>query len=309
MRGRTPLVATALAALVVVGCGLGPGASTEGTATVTVTRDYGAVELRSAEVAEPTETDTVMRVLDREAEIETRYGGGFVQSIDGVAGGFDDARSFDWFFYVNGVESPSGAADTRVLGGDRIWWDHRDWTEAMRVPAVVGAWPEPFLQASAGADRLPVRVECAGDPGPCQATREALADEGVSAAVVDLGAERADSAMRIVVGPWAEIHDDAAARLIGQGPAASGVFARFAGERLETLDERGQAQAPAGLDAGILAATRDGDEPPTWVLTGGSPAGVAAAAELLDTEDLTDRYAVAIDGGEAIPLPVPRQGP
>ena len=90
-------------------------------------------------------------MLDREAEIETRYGGGFVQSIEGVAGGTEDGRRLDWFFYVNGIESPVGSAERRVAGGDRIWWDHRDWTDAMRVPAVVGSWPEPFLQSSAGS--------------------------------------------------------------------------------------------------------------------------------------------------------------
>ena len=63
---------------------------------------------------------------------------------------------------MNGIESPVGSAERPVAGGDRIWWDHRDWTDAMRVPAVVGSWPEPFLQASAGEERLPVRVECAG---------------------------------------------------------------------------------------------------------------------------------------------------
>ena len=32
------------------------------------------------------ESDTVMRLLDRNAEIETRYSGDFVEAIDGLAG-------------------------------------------------------------------------------------------------------------------------------------------------------------------------------------------------------------------------------
>ncbi len=128
--------------------------------------------------SDPPESETVMRMLDREAEIETRYGGGFVQSIEGISGSTDLGRTYDWFFFVNGVESAIGAAETEVRGGDRIWWDHRDWTEAMRVPAVVGSWPEPFLQASAGSDRLPVRVVCAGASAPCDAAEDALADAG-----------------------------------------------------------------------------------------------------------------------------------
>ena len=50
-------------------------------------------------------------MLDREAEITTRYGGGFVQSIDGLEGALDAGRSLDWFFFVNGIESSTGAAE------------------------------------------------------------------------------------------------------------------------------------------------------------------------------------------------------
>ena len=102
-----------------------------------------------------------MRVLDRNAEITTRYGGGFVQSIDGLEAEERVGRSSDWFFYVNGVESPVGAADYPLHGGEAIWWDYRDWSAAMRVPAVVGSWPQPFLGGYDGK-RHPVAVECLG---------------------------------------------------------------------------------------------------------------------------------------------------
>ena len=50
-----------------------------------MTRDYGAEKLRG-EQAELTESDSVLSVLDSSADVETRYGGGFVQSIDGISG-------------------------------------------------------------------------------------------------------------------------------------------------------------------------------------------------------------------------------
>src|SRR4051794_31861536 len=109
--------ATALAcAAAVAGCGLGPGASSSGTATLTVTRDFGSQTLLEASDENPPSSETVIRLLDDDADIATRYGGGFVQSIDGLAG----TGSSDWFFYVNGTESPVGAADVHVEGGDRI---------------------------------------------------------------------------------------------------------------------------------------------------------------------------------------------
>ena len=144
MRLRLPSAAAAvLCAAAVAGCGVGAGEDT-GTAELTVTRDYGAERLQSQEV-DLRESDTVLSVLDQSVEVKTRYGGGFVQSIDGLSGGSDDGRRSDWFFYVNGIESPVGAAEYAPGDGDRIWWDHHDWSTAMRVPAVVGSWPEPFV--------------------------------------------------------------------------------------------------------------------------------------------------------------------
>ncbi len=306
VRTLAPVLAATAAAVLGAGCGLGPGDSSEGEATLTVTRDYGAEELVDVARSDPPESETVMRMLDREAEIETRYGGGFVQSIEGISGSTDLGRTYDWFFFVNGVESAIGAAETEVRGGDRIWWDHRDWTEAMRVPAVVGSWPEPFLQASAGSDRLPVRVVCAGASAPCDAAEDALADAGVSAVVTDFGKEAEGASMRVIVGEWPKINSDQAARLIARGPDASGVFARAPGKEIELLNERGQVVRGG---EGLLGATRVGEAPPTWIATGTSPAGVLDAVSMLDSDQLEDRYAIGISDGVAVPIPVPEPAP
>ena len=304
-RTLAPVPAAMAAAAIGAGCGLGPGDATDGEATLTVTRDYGAEELLEATASDPPESETVMRLLDREAEIETRYGGGFVQSIEGISGSAAGGRTIDWFFFVNGVESSIGAADTTVRGGDRVWWDHRDWTAAMRVPAVVGSWPEPFLQASAGAERLPVRVICAGARPPCEAAEDALADSGVSAVVTPFGKEEPGRSIRLVVGEWSQIRSDPATRLIERGPAASGVFARASSDGIELLDEDGE---PAGEAAGLLAATRDGEDPPTWIATGTSADGVVDAVALLGGSETDNRYAVGVRDGAPVALPVPEGG-
>src|SRR5215208_7810508 len=163
--------AAALAcAVAVVGCGFGAGPSSSGTATLTVTRGYGSELLVEARDEDPPSSETVIRFLDSEADITTRYGGGFVQSINGISGGGEGGGS-DWFFYVNGVESPVGSADVRVEGGDRIWWDYRKWTAAMSVPAVVGSWPEPFAQAPLEHPK-PVDVVCLGAHPACELTAD-----------------------------------------------------------------------------------------------------------------------------------------
>jgi hypothetical protein len=129
MRGPGTAVALALlfAALAAAGCGLGPGSGVE-DAELTVTRDYGTVPVLQRRLGDLTESDTVMRALEGSAEITTRYGGGFVQSIEGLEAGRSGDSSLDWFFYVNGVESTIGAADFALHGGESIWWDYRDWS-------------------------------------------------------------------------------------------------------------------------------------------------------------------------------------
>ena len=103
-----------------------------------------------------------MRLLQRNYDVETRYGGGFVQEIDGVAGGREDGRRVDWFYYVNGIEAPVGAAERRRRRRRaRVVGPPRSGSAAQRVPAVVGSFPEPFASGLEGK-RFPVRLVCVG---------------------------------------------------------------------------------------------------------------------------------------------------
>jgi hypothetical protein len=303
MKGPGTAVALALlfAALAAAGCGLGPGKGLN-DAELTVTRDYGTVPVLHRQLGDLNESDTVMRALEDSAEITTRYGGGFVQSIEGLEAEESGDRSLDWFFYVNGVESTVGAADYPLHGGESIWWDYRDWGAAMRVPAVVGSWPQPFLDGYEGEAR-PVAVDCLGGGTAC-----AEVDERLEAAGVSVPSRPPSGAIRVLVGPWSRVRQEPAAAQIEDGLQASGVFAEFhrVGDsfRLTGLDQAGEDATEFGPDAGLVAATRRYEAPPVWLVTGASGAGVRAAAGLLDEEDLRDHYAVAVDGERETALPL-----
>jgi hypothetical protein len=140
-------------ALALAGCGFGPGQAREGKVQLSVTRDFGKTTLRSASQPKVRSSDTVMRLLQKHAKITTRYGGAFVQSIDGIAGNESGGRH-DWFYFVNGMEAPRGAAEYRLHDGDVLWWDYRDWgRRGQSVPVVVGAFPEPFVHGFGGKTR------------------------------------------------------------------------------------------------------------------------------------------------------------
>jgi Domain of unknown function (DUF4430) len=303
---RPAALAALLGALAapLAGCGAGPGRAPAGT-RLTVTQDFGAREQRELSAPKVSGQETVMRLLERNANVTTRFGGGFVQSIDGVAGGRRAGRPVDWFYYVNGVEASAGAAATRLHPGDRVWWDRHDWGAAMRVPAVVGAFPEPFVHGI-GGKRLPVRVECA-DTGAraCDRVARELVAQGVPAAKGGLRTAQVKKSLRVVVAPWAAARGEAGLRDIEDGPARSGVYARPTadGRRIRLLDATGRTTRTLGAGAGLVAATREGDDDPVWAVTGTDAAGVEAAASAFGVRTLERRFAVAVAGGRAIGLP------
>src|SRR3954447_5893747 len=247
------------------GCGAGAGSAPAGT-RLTVTQDFGSRAGRVFTAPKVSGQETVMRLLQRNAKVTTRFGGGFVQSIDGIAGGRRDGRPLDWFYYVNGIEASEGAGAMRLHPGDRIWWDRHDWGAAMRVPAVVGSFPEPFVHG-AGGRRLPVRVECTDPEAPaCDTVFKTLGALGVPAAKGGLRTAQTEQPLRVVVGPWRAARNELALRQIESGPARSGVYARPSadGRRIVTLDPRGRAAPTLTAGAGLGAAPPPG-EPPAGV--------------------------------------------
>ena len=295
-----------VAAVLLTGCGVGAGETTE-EVTLTVSRDFGRARLEPVKTDRAREGDTVMRLLQRDFDVKTRYGGGFVQEIDGISGGLERGRRVDWFYYVNGMEAGVGAGQRRVYPGDRIWWDHHDWSAAMHVPAVVGAFPEPFLSGEEGK-RLPVRLVClAGERRSCDEVQTRLEEAGVKAVSrAGLATSYGEKVLRILVGRWTALRGDLAADRLAEGPEASGVFARPSadGRRLDLLDAEGRVARSLTGGAGLVAATELPDTAPTWIVTGTDDVGVAAAAAALTEDALRDSFALAVDDGRGVPLPV-----
>ena len=303
IRLRAALGAAAVA-LACAGCGLGLGAG-PGTSSIslTVTRDFGSVPVRTVTAAHVPGSETVMRMLERSFSVTTRYGGGFVQSIDGLAPAGSD---HDWFYYVNGIEAPAGAAATAVHRGDHIWWDLHDYGATQTIPAVVGSFPEPFT-TGIGGKRYPTTLECAADVGAAcrQATTE-LDAQHVPLAGQLLGTGSGSDTLGVVVGTWSDLRPEIAAQLLAHGPGASGVYARFAdaGSALELLDPSGAVVRTLGPGAGLVAATGDSSQTPTWLITGTDAAGVIAAARALTPQALHDHFALAVEGGARFPVPL-----
>ena len=201
-----------LGAAVLAGCGA--SAHTKGDAKLWITRDRGAHVVLVRKVPAGV---SAMEALRRVARVDTRYGGRYVQSIDGVSGSLSKQR--DWFYFINGYEADRSAADYELHDGDVEWWDYRPWKGAMRVPVVVGAFPEPFKHGYDGNTRkativfqsaeLRREAEALGKMiGAKKLSSEELADANVlflTAADVPLSAttKGAGDPVRFVIGPTA----------------------------------------------------------------------------------------------------------
>lgn len=295
-------LAAALVAVGASGCGLGPGAGTSDV-SVAVSQAFGSQQLTSTTVTKVPGSETVMRLLQRAFHVSTRYGGGYVQSIDGHAA---DGGHHDWFYYVNGIQAPAGAASTAVHKGDRIWWDLHDWQASESIPAVVGSFPEPFVHGIAGK-RYPTTIECGtGVQRACAQVGDALSKVGIPGATQQFGTGSGVDSFGVLVATWAALRPALVSTLIDRGPGTSGVYARFTdgGRRLALLDPSGRVVRTLGPGAGLIAATAAPNQTPTWLVTGTDAAGVAAAAAALTPAALRNHFAVALAGQTVIPLPL-----
>lgn len=210
------MIRRALAALAVLtllaGCG-GAAGGKQGTAQLWVTRDRGAQLLVEAEVEAG---QTLMRALAAEADVETRYGGRYIQAVNGISGSLEDQR--DWFWFVNGYEGDRSAGAYRLRDGDIAWLDYRGWQREGEARVVVGAFPEPFVHGYAGETRPAVvrfegsrkratrfahtigadSIEPLGTPVPAGANVLELRD-GPNRAAAELLGETAGDPVRVVL--------------------------------------------------------------------------------------------------------------
>jgi hypothetical protein len=288
-----------LAALALAGCGIGLGPP---AVRLVVTRDFGSRVLSRSGPLKAGSNETVLGLLQAHDAVVAGASPYFVQSIAGVSAGREGASSERWFDYVNGVAAAKRLAKTTVDPGDHVWWDLNAATK--EVPAVVGSYPEPFLNGLEGK-RLPVRIECASASGSaCKTVISRLRALGVPAAVSAIGSGAAPETLRVMVAPWSGL-EGVLAEELERGPESSGVYARFSqrGRRLELLDQEGVATRTLASGAGLIAALLAPKEAPVWVITGTDEAGVDRAADALDEATLANRFAVALGPGGALALP------
>ena len=217
---------------------------------------------------------SVMDLLAGEAAVTRSYGGGFVQGIDGLeatGGGWGGGRQ-DWFYYVNGVFSPVGAADYILGPGDVVWWDYHHWSAGLVFPAVVGCFPEPFVNGFLGRGEGVMILCPAGYEDLARKLQESLLAAG--AGQVTLGepeeallVER--SCPTIVLGRWEELQEVGWLVELNRNHQRAGLSFHFTPYGLELVDYRGQVARRVEESAGVIGATGAGRRRSQPPLAGG----------------------------------------
>lgn len=308
---KVGVVSLIVSLLIILPCGCQSQTSGEIAVRVIVTQDFGS-ELLLDEPVVLDDGANALDALEKVATVETKYGGGFIEAINGIRSQYSQGKAKkDWFFYMNGMSANVGLMDYELYEGDVEHWDFHDWSFHAFVPATIGDFPQPFVGGYQGKN-LPTIV---------------VYDEGFRDAALDLAGELAKLGVQ-------DVRAQAANELSSQDKEHSnlmllgtedldliselnenrklGFYIHFEEGKVVVYDSRGN-KAQYESECGLIQATQNpwnskgigACENVVWMVSGTSESQVQNAIGILanDHEQFRYAYATVIVGGEVIRVP------
>jgi len=308
---KAGVVSLIVSLLAILPCGCQSQTSGEIAVRVIITQDFGN-ELLLDEPVILNSGASALDALERVAKVETKYGGGFIEAINGVRSQYSQTTvKKDWFFYMNGMSANVGLMDYELSEGDVEHWDFHDWSFHAFIPAIIGDFPQPFVGGYQGKN-LPTIV---------------VYDEGFRDAALDLAGELAKMGVQ-------DVRAQAANELSSQDKEHSnlmllgtedldliselnenrklGFYIQFEEGRVVVYDSQGN-KARYESECGLIQATQNpwnskgigACENVVWMVSGTSESQVQNAIDILanDHERFRYAYATVIVDGEVIKVP------
>lgn len=180
-----------IVAIILVATILNCSCSTENsniTATVVITRNLGSEIISPAQEVN-LNNGSAMDALKKTAKVETAYGGGFVQAINGIKNTSKEA----WFYYINGFLVNVGASAYQLQDGDVEQWDFHPYAGTMFIDALIGHFPQPFLNGYGGKLYPTVIVYQPGFESQAEALKDKLEELGVKDVAIKRSEELSQS--------------------------------------------------------------------------------------------------------------------
>jgi hypothetical protein len=283
------------------------------TVELVITRDFGQ-ELISEDRIKIGGDSTAIAVLQDGVEIETKYGGGFVNSINGISSQFEgnNGQKLDWFYYMNGMSCNIGASDYTVNLGDIEHWDFRNWGYYQMTPAIIGDFPQPFVNGFNGKVYPTTIVyeqpyqEAAGN------LMKGLLQTGVNTvSMIDISGlteqVKTNNNLILITGTGNTILEE-----LSKAQKKLGLYAYIENGGLILTDASGNKQE-LSPDSAVIEATQNPWNPAgtaagqnvLWIITGTNDAAVTDAVSILTTgfDDIKYSFAVALTGTDIIKIP------
>jgi len=278
-----------LESLIKTDSGEGKVLSQDNYCNLWVTTDFGRnVIYQDKVLVHPGEK--MIEVMRRNLQIETAYGGGFIKAINGQDSAYTDNNLFsrqrkDWFCWVNGILSAEGAANYSVTAEEVIWWDYHDWSGSYFTPAVVGAFPKPFIRGYGGSKVGTLIMYGEGQEDSAQQLKKCLAKQGSNKVSIlpyqdDLLNNR--DQITLVVGQWASLSRFSNLKSLLDRGNKAGLFARLQQNQVEALAVNGQVTTIYDQNSGAIMATATGmgDAFPLWLVLGMNETGLKNAVKV-----------------------------
>lgn len=297
-------------------CSAPPSEKEAGIITVRVvaTRNFGQ-ELIFDEVVEIEDGTCAMDALNQVADIETAYGGGFVNAINGIRSQYTGGRGAkeDWFLYVNGIQSNTGALDYELHDGDIQHWDFHDWSFHHFIPAIVGDFPEPFRHGYGGKTSSTI-IACADSlKEDAENLERRLVGLGVSNVSIkrlsELSENEKESCNLLLLGT----KDSEPLSELNQVWNRLGFFAHFENGNLVVLNTEGEVVTKCDAGVGLIQATQNPWNPKgigacenvVWLVSGTDETRVKDTIHALVNRYTEFQYAcaVVVANGEIIKVP------
>jgi hypothetical protein len=277
---------------------------------VVATEDFGARALLNEEIRVPSGT-SAMEALLRIAEVETRYGGGFVNAINGVRSQFPTKD--DWFIYVNGISINKGAGEYTLRDGDVVQFDLHDWHFRMFIPAIIGGFPASLLRGYEGQVRPTVIVYGEGLRDSAERLRNGLGELGlteVSIQSVDnlSKSDKQRSNLAVIATEECSLVSE-----LNRAWDRLGFFVHIEDGIMAVYDSTGESITEYEAGSGVIQSTQSPWNPKgigvcenvVWMISGTDEAGVRSAVDALidQHESFQFAFAAVIAEGQAIRVP------
>jgi hypothetical protein len=284
------------------------------SARIIVTRGFGEPAIVAETIAIGEDT-TALDGLQMVADVETKYGGGFVSSIEGISSKYEEANKTkeDWLFYINGISLSTGAGGYILQDGDHEHWDYHDWSFRQFIPAIIGDFPEPFVHGIRGVVYPTVVTYQSGweeEARQIADRLEALGVQNITCRSFDaLAAVDKEASNLVLVGT----SDFAPVKELNEPWNRLGFFCHFEERALLVFDSAGELVNEYGAGTGLIQATQSiwnpkgvgAGENVVWVVSGLDEFGVKAAVDTLvnHPDDYQYACAVVVTEGETLKVP------